>query len=273
MLGPNEVIVGQKFSTIAVQRTGPTARLILSRPDKRNAFDGTMVTELRAALRQAREESAVRAIVISGADDCFCAGVDLEWFAKGSKAPSDQVLSESLELAALFREIYTCAKPVIAAIDGAAMGGGIGFVAAADIAVATERARFSLSATKIGVVPTCVAPYVIRRCGGGRCRELMLTSEVIEARQALAIGLVHRVVPDAELGAAVEAVIGHLAQGGPEAVALIKRMVAELTDQQLDRASRVSAEMLARLRRGEEAAAGIKAFLQKRSPAWWPRPE
>ncbi|MBN2361804.1 MAG: enoyl-CoA hydratase/isomerase family protein [Deltaproteobacteria bacterium] len=262
--------MGDTFSTIEVQRQGPTARLILARPDRRNAFDGALVAELRQALRAANEDAAVRVVVVTGAGKSFCAGVDMEWFAAGRDAASDQNLSECLELAALFRELYTGPKPVIAAVNGAAMGGGVGLVAAADVAIAAASARFSLAATTFGLVPTCVVPYLIKRCGEGQCRELLLTSEHFDAPRALAIGLVQRVVPDTELPDAVAAAVDKLLQCGPGALALTKRALAELADLPIESATRTSAEQLARLRRSDEVAAGIDAFLNKRRPAWRP---
>lgn len=261
------------YATIAVQRSGPSAVLCLNRPAKRNAFDGTMVRELRQALRAAYDDTGVRVVVVTGSGKSFCSGVDLEWFAAGKRVESDQNLSECLELAALFREIYSGPKPVVAAINGPAMGGGIGFVAAADIAIAVQSAVFSLSATQIGVVPTCVAPYLIKRCGESHCRALMLTSDHLDARQAHAIGLIHRYVDESDLETAIDEVVRKLVRGGPEASTLCKRMIAELADLPIDRATRSSAEMLARLRRSDEAAAGIEAFLHKRNPAWWPQQE
>jgi len=265
--------MAEPYTTIKVQRSGPTAELCLNRPDKRNAFDGTMVTELRQALRAAYADAEVRVVVLTGSGKSFCSGVDLEWFAAGKQVASDQNLAECQELAALFRELYSGPKAVIAAVNGSAMGGGIGFVAAADIAIAVEGAVFSLSATQIGVVPTCVAPYLIKRCGESHCRELMLTSENLNARQAHAIGLIHRYVDESDLAAAVDDVVRRLVRGGPEASALCKRMIVELADLPIERAARVSADMLARLRRSDEAAAGIDAFLHKRNPPWWPQHE
>jgi methylglutaconyl-CoA hydratase len=180
----------------------------------------------------------------------------------------EENLAESNALADLFYQIYTFKRPVIGKINGAAIGGGTGFVAVCDIAIAARLAQFSFSEVKIGVVPACIGPYVIRKMGEGKARELFITGERMPAERALEVGLVNKVVEDDRLDAEVEELIKAILTSGPEAVAMAKTLVSAVPLMTPDEFKPFTAEMIARLRISDEGQEGMDAFLNKRKPKW-----
>jgi len=168
----------------------------------------------------------------------------------------------------LFRTIYEFPRPVIGRINGAAIGGGTGFVAVTDIAIAAESAVFSFSEVKIGVVPACISPYVVKRVGEGRAREFFLTGERLTAQRALGSGLVNRMVPDDQLDTEVDAMVKQLLSSGPDALAMCKELLATIADQNIGEFERYTAEVIATLRKSDEGQEGMDAFLNKRKPNW-----
>lgn len=258
------------YDTIRLARADGIALITLNRPDVRNAFNDVMIKELRRAFADLFADDAVRAVVMTGEGKAYCAGVDLEWMRQARAQPFARNLGDCTDVARLFREIYTGPKPVVARVNGAAIGGGVGLVVVCDIVVAAEGALFSLSAGSIGVVPTCIAPYAVKRMGERWAREYLLTSERFDAARALEVGLVNKVVPAAELDQAVNRYLDLLRKGGPTAMAVTKQMVREVADLPLAEAGPRTAERLAALRVSEEAQEGMAAFLEHRDPAWWP---
>jgi len=180
----------------------------------------------------------------------------------------EENLAESNDLADLFWQIYTCKRPVIGKINGAAIGGGTGFVAVCDIAIAGRSAVFSFSEVKIGVVPACIGPYVIKKMGEGKTRELFITGERMNAERALQVGLINRVVDDEALEEVTSAVVRSILSSGPEAVAMAKRLISEVPSMTPEQFKPYTAEMIARLRVSEEGQEGMDAFLNKRAPRW-----
>ena len=256
------------FETIRVETADQVARVTLDRPDIRNAFNDTMISELRQAFAAIKDDAGVRVVVLTGAGKSFCAGADLHWMRKVTEYTYEQNYDDSLNLAQLMREVYDCPKPVVGRINGAAIGGGTGLVAVCDIPVAAEGAVFSFSEVKIGLVPACISPYVLKRVGERYGREYFLTGERLTAAKALQCGLVNRAVPADELDTAVDQLVGSLKTSGPEALATCKRMVREVGDMDLDAAGPATAEMIARLRMSAEGQEGMSAFLERRKPAW-----
>lgn len=256
------------METIRVERDGPVGRVVLDRPKVRNAFDDVMLRELRAAFAELGGAAEVRAVVLAGTGTVFCAGADLGWMRRAIASSFEDNLAGSLEVAGLMRDLYELPKPLVARVQGSAIGGGVGLVACADIAVAAESARFSFSEVRIGMVPACISPYVLKRVGERWAREYFITGKRLTAAEALACGLVNRVVPDAELDATVQSYLEGLLAGGPQAIALCKRMVRAVSEMSLDEAGPHTAELIARMRTGAEAQEGMRAFLEKRPPAW-----
>ncbi|MGZ5452981.1 MAG: enoyl-CoA hydratase-related protein [Candidatus Aminicenantales bacterium] len=258
----------QPYETIRVERNGRVGWIWLDRPDVRNAFNSKMVDELRAALGALGADEAVRVVVLSGMGTSFCAGADLNWMREIIRFSYGQNLEESLGLAEWLHELSTLPKPTVARVNGAAIGGGAGFLSACDIAIASADARFGLSEVKIGLVPACIAPYVLRRTGDGRARPYFLTGERFDARRALEIGLVNIVVEPAELDRKVEDIVSSLLSSGPEALAKAKELLARVPGMGQAEVKRYTAEMIAGLRTSAEGQEGMAAFLEKRKPKW-----
>lgn len=256
------------FRTIRVERDGRVGRVWLDRPDVRNAFNAVMVGELREGFRSLAADDAVRVIVLSGRGPSFCAGADLAWMRDVARFTREENLRETLDLAECLHELYALPKPTVARVNGPAIGGGTGFVAACDIAVASTEARFGLSEVKIGVVPAAISPYVLRRIGESRARQYFLTGERFDARRAEEIGLVNAAVAPDELDARVDGIVSSLLSSGPEALAKAKELITRVPGMGFEEAKRYTAEMIAGLRTSAEGQEGMAAFLEKRKPKW-----
>jgi len=258
----------RRYETIAVESEGKVARLWLDRPDVHNAFNSAMIRELRAALAELRKDKEARVVVLSGRGKSFCAGADLNWMREIIRFSYEQNLQESLELAEFLYELYAFPLPTIARVNGAAIGGGAGFLSACDIVVASAEAKFGLSEVKIGLVPACIAPYVVRRIGESRARQYFLTGERIDAHRAVEIGLANSAVEAARLDAKVEEIAWLLISSGPEALACCKELLRRVPGMGFEEAKRFTAEMIAGLRVSLEGQEGMAAFLEKRKPGW-----
>lgn len=254
--------------TIRIERDGRVGRVFFDRPDVRNAFNAVMIGELREAFRSLAADEAVRVVVLSGRGTAFCAGADLAWMRDVAKFTREENLRETLDLAECLHDLYLLPKPTVARVNGPAIGGGTGFVAACDIAVASTEARFGLSEVKIGVVPAAISPYVLRRIGESRARQYFLTGERFDARRAEAIGLVNAAVAPDELDAKVEGIVSSLLSSGPEALAKAKELITRVPGMSFEEAKRYTAEMIAGLRTSPEGQEGMAAFLEKRKPKW-----
>ena len=260
--------MGASFETVRLEMDSGVARVTMNRPDIRNAFNEVMISELRQAFAAINADESVRVVVLTGEGKSFCAGADLHWMRKVVSYTYEQNYEDSLNLASLMREVYDCPRPVVGRINGAAIGGGTGLVAVCDIPVAAEDAVLSFSEVKIGLVPACISPYVLKRVGERYGREYFLTGERLTADKALRCGLVNRVVASDDLDTAVDEVVGNLLTSGPDALATCKRMVRMVGDMDLDAAGPATAEMIAKLRMSEEGQEGMAAFLERRKPAW-----
>ncbi|RLB57590.1 MAG: enoyl-CoA hydratase/isomerase family protein [Deltaproteobacteria bacterium] len=259
------------METIRIERHGPVAQVVLCRPDIRNAFNDTMIKELRETFAELGEDGALRVVVLTGEGKAFCAGADLNWMRRVVDYTYEENLEDSLHLANLMREIYDFPRPVVGRINGPAIGGGTGLVAVCDITVTVDTAIFAFSEVKLGLVPACISPYVLKRLGERYGREYFLTGERLSAQRALECGLVNRVATADELDQVVQGYVDQLLTSGPDALATCKRMVQVVGDLSLDEAGPFTADMIARLRMGEEGQEGMAAFLQRRKPSWVPK--
>jgi methylglutaconyl-CoA hydratase len=245
------------------------ARVTLNRPDLRNAFDDTMIVELTAAFRALSSDPRVRAIVLAANGAAFCAGADLNWMQRMAGYSDEQNHADALGLATMLNTIYTCAKPVIACVQGDAYAGGMGLVAACDIAVAADTAHFCLSEVKLGLIPATIGPYVIRAMGPRAAHRYFMSAERFDAREALRIGYVHQVTPAAQLDDAVDAIAAAIANNSPNAVIECKKLVLDLAQRPIDDDLIAdTAERIARVRASEQGREGVKSFLEKRKPSW-----
>lgn len=259
---------GMEYTTISYQKDGRIGRVSFCRPKVHNAFNGAVISEMAHLFGELAKDDDLRVVLLTGEGKSFCAGADLNWMREVISQSFEENLAESNALADLFYQIYTFKRPVIGKINGAAIGGGTGFVAVCDIAIAARLAQFSFSEVKIGVVPACIGPYVIRKMGEGKARELFITGERMPAERALEVGLVNKVVEDDRLDAEVEELIKAILTSGPEAVAMAKTLVSAVPLMTPDEFKPFTAEMIARLRISDEGQEGMDAFLNKRKPKW-----
>lgn len=252
-------------------RDGAVARVTLARPDVRNALDAGLIGGLRAAFEgfAAEPPEALRAVVLAGDGPAFCAGGDRAWMLAGAAATPEENEADARGLAAMYEAIDACPVPVVARVQGAALGGGAGLCAVADVVVAEAGAVLGFPEVRIGLVGATVGPFVIRRLGEGATRDLFLTGRRVDAQEALRLGLVHRVVADAgALDEAVAAVVAEVLAGGPEAVRGAKRLVRDLRSLPAADAARHTAALLADRRASAEGQEGLRAAGERRRPAW-----
>ncbi|MFZ5941025.1 MAG: enoyl-CoA hydratase-related protein [Bacteroidota bacterium] len=248
---------------------GRIATITLNRPATRNAFDIEMIRELTSAIDRYNADSGVRILIFRGNGDHFSAGADLNWMKDGMKLPNEKLLAESLELAELFRKIYESPHVTVALVNGNVLGGANGIVAACDFCLAAEEARFGLTEVRLGLLPATISPYIIRKTGLARARELMLTGRVIGAGEARQAGLVSQVCHSAELEAQLGELTRTLLNNGPEALRGVKSLLRSIEDREIDQTlSAGTAEVIARYRMSSEGQEGINAFLEKRKPDW-----
>jgi methylglutaconyl-CoA hydratase len=258
----------KNFETIIYSFKNKVASVTLNRPEVHNAFNEVMIAELTEIFKDISGDDSARVVVLTGSGKSFSAGADLNWMKKMINYSYEENLDDSLKLAGLFHLMYSCPKPVIARVNGAAIGGGTGLVAVCDIAIAAEIAKFSLSEVKLGLVPACISPYVIRKVGEGRCREFFLTGERLIAKRAMELGLVNQVVPLEELDQTVQEKANQLISSGPKAIAMCKELLKNVPGMDFDKAKTYTADMIARMRIGDEGQEGMNAFLEKRKPKW-----
>lgn len=255
--------------SLLVDIDGAVARVVLNRPAVHNAFDDALIDALVTTFERLGSDETVRVIVLEGAGRSFCAGADLSWMKSMVGYDEAANRADSLRLAGMYATLDRCPKPVIGKVQGAAIGGGCGLVAVCDVVVAGPRARFALSEVRLGLAPAVIAPYVVRKIGTTRARELFLTGQRIDPMEAKQYGLVHRLVGSEDgLDGSVALVASMMLQGSASALAACKELARE-ADQWVDPAER-TASIIAALRVGEEGQEGMRAFLEKRKPAWAP---
>lgn len=257
------------YTTIELEHSERIATVYLNRPDVRNAFNEVMIAELTDVFSRIGSLSEVRVVVLAARGKAFCAGADLNWMKKMANFTHDENLEDASHLAAMLKAIYNCPKPVIARVQGDCYAGGMGLVAACDMAVAASQAQFCLSEVKLGLIPATISPYVIKSMGQNAARRYFLTAERFSAERALQIGFIQSCVSSDELDQTVNLLSDHILAASPNAVKEAKRLVRDvsgvLLDDQLisDTVSRI-----AEIRASDEGREGIKSFLEKRSPAW-----
>lgn len=255
---------------IRSQLQGGVGRMVLARPEKKNAFHGEMLAEIERLLAAWAVDPACRVIVLEAEGDTFCSGADLGWMASYAGGGRAENIASARELGAVFHRIARSPKPVVARIQGAARGGGVGLAAAVDIAVASERASFALTEVRLGLLPGVISPFVVERIGPSQARGLFMTGESVDAARALRMGLVHHVVAHDQLDAKVAEVVGQLVLGGPDALLACKELVELVAYQPFDTVADRTAELIAERRTSPEAQEGMMAFLEKRRAAWVP---
>lgn len=245
------------------------AILTLNRPLIHNAIDDQLIFELMNAMRDLENKAHVRAVMLTASGASFCAGADLQWMRRMSTASQDENLRDAEQLAGVVRRLNIFPKPTIALVQGAAYGGGVGLLAACDIAIASEGATFSLSEVKLGLIPSVISPYVIAAMGARAARRYFLTGERFSAADALRLGLVHEVVPGDQLTRAADRVTAALLEGGPRAHIEAKKLIFDVAGKPIEPALiDDTAKRIAALRASPEGREGVAAFLDKRKPNW-----
>jgi methylglutaconyl-CoA hydratase len=245
------------MEALRIEREGAVLRVTLAKPERRNAFDAALIGELTDAFADVGD---ARAVVLAGDGPSFCAGADVDWQRSAIDLSYDDNVEDALRLYRMLGAVDACPAPVVARIQGYALGGGSGLVACVDIAVAGEDAVFGFSEVRLGIVPAVISPFVLPKIGPGAARRYFLTGERFDAAAALRIGLLHEV--SADLDAAVDRILADLLAGGPAAVREAKRLVRDAPG-----APEV-ARRAARLRTSDEGQEGLRAFLEKREAAW-----
>jgi methylglutaconyl-CoA hydratase len=253
---------------LAITTDGAVVRITMTRPDRRNAFDATLIGALTAAFRSAPARPGARVVVLAGEGTSFSAGADLHWMRGSLALSAEQNRDDALALADMLAAISECPLPVVARVQGHALGGGGGLVCAADIAIAADDATIGFPEVRLGIVAAAISPYVVRRIGPGAARAMFLTGRAADPAEALRVGLVHAVAPADGLDDAVAATVRDLVAGGPQALAATKRLLDECSAPLAAGVREGTAERIAAIRVGGEAQAGIRAFLDRERAPW-----
>lgn len=245
------------------------ATVTLNHPEKHNAFDDSLIAALTNALTALGSDDAVRVVVLAAEGKSFSAGADLNWMRRTADFSHADNYRDSLALAELMHTLDTLPQPTIARVQGAAIGGGVGLVACCDIAVAAEKAVFAFSEVRLGLIPAVIGPYAVRAVGERQARRYFVTAERFDAKQAERLGLVHEVVPAAELTRRADELVDTLLANGPQAMRAAKRLARDLSAARIDRVMlEDTARRIADIRASDEGREGVGAFLEKRAPKW-----
>jgi methylglutaconyl-CoA hydratase len=257
------------FETLKIKVEGGVGVIRMNRPQVRNAFNETMIAELTRAFQAADADAGMRAVVLAGEGPAFCAGADLNWMKKMAGFSPEENRADAMDLAAMLNTLYMMKKPTIARVHGAAFAGGMGLVAACDIAVAADEAEFCLSEVKLGLIAATIGPYVVAAMGERQARRYFLTAERFSAAEALRIGLVHEVCPAAQLDARVDALCGHLLSASSAAIAASKELIRSVAHGAIDQDMIAgTAARIAAARTSADGKEGVRSFLEKRKPSW-----
>lgn len=248
---------------------GSVGTITMNRPDQHNAFDDAIISELTEAFREFGQNNTVRAVVLRAEGRSFSAGADLNWMKRMAGYSYEENMADAGALADMLAAIANAPKPVIARVQGAAFGGGVGLVAACDIALGTERASFCLSEVKLGLVPAVISPYLLERIGPGPARRFSLTAERFGAAEALRVGLLGAVYEDEEtLDQAIADLTALILKNGPAALAACKELWRAVAAAPVEQRAVETARRIAEIRVSEEGQEGLAAFLEKRTPSW-----
>jgi methylglutaconyl-CoA hydratase len=255
------------MSTITVTQSGAVVRVTLNRPDVRNAFNEEVIADL-TAWAESVPASGARVAVLAGAGKTFCAGADVAWMSRMAGASREENVADARAMSRMFEALNSVPVPLIGRIHGAALGGGAGLAAVCDLVVAADDAVFGFTEAKLGILPAVISPYVVAKIGQAAARELFLTAERFPASRAREIGLVHYVVPAADLDTTIHARIAELLTSAPEAIAAAKALIARVAGRPPAEVASLTADTIARHRVSDEGQDGLRAFLEKRTARW-----
>jgi methylglutaconyl-CoA hydratase len=258
-------------SSLQVVQTGPVVRVTLNRPEVRNAFNEDVVSELRAWAAGVAAAPKARVAVLAGAGATFCAGADVGWMSRMLHYSPEENRRDAAAMAAMFDALDTLPIPLIARVQGAAIGGGAGLAAVCDIVVAEDQAQFGFTEVRLGILPAVISPFAIAKIGRSAARELFLTGARFEAVRARDLGLVHAVVPTTSLDQTVDRYVHEVLLGAPNAIARAKTLVAQVAGRSAADVADLTAGAIAEQRVSAEGQEGLRAFLEKRKPSWHPQ--
>ena len=257
------------MSTLNLSTQGGVHTITLSRPEVRNAFNDAVIAELKNAFLSVAQETRVRCVVLAAEGPAFCAGADLNWMRRMADYTRDENLADAGELAAMLRAIYECPQPTIARVQGDVYAGGMGLVAACDMAVSVDTAHYCLSEVKLGLIPATISPYVIRVMGARTAHRYFLTAERFTAQEAHRMGMVQEVTTAEALDAKVAELTHSLVNASPHAVRACKKLVQDVAEHEInDALVAKTVAGIADIRASSEGKEGVQSFLQKRKPNW-----
>lgn len=256
------------YKLLNVRTERAVLRIELNRPEVHNALNGELIAELTGAVQSVPADGSVRAVLISGAGRSFCAGGDLRWMQQVADYSREENAADGERLWDMLYAVYSCRVPTVAAVHGAALGGGSGLVACCDVAVASADTSFGFTEAKLGILPAVISPFVIQKIGSANARALFATAKRFDAARAERIGLIQSAVASGELHAAVERELEELRTSGPNAAQAARGLVAHIAPLPVEQTRPLVADMLAQLRSSPEGREGIRAFLERRTPRW-----
>ena len=258
-----------KITTLQVESRNQVGLIWFNRPEIHNALNDVVLSELKATLKALEKDQGIRAVVLAGHGKSFCAGADLNWMKRTATYTRAKNASDAQALADTLWTLASLKKPTVARVHGNAFAGGMGFVAACDIAIASTEAVFCISEVKLGLIPATISPYVIRAMGERAASRYFLSAERFDAAEAYRIGFVHDICPPEELDGRVNDMLGHLVLGGARALEESKKLIALSGGTKLTPAIRTeTAKRIAETRASAEGREGIASFLEKRRPKW-----
>ncbi|MGD8413118.1 MAG: enoyl-CoA hydratase/isomerase family protein [Candidatus Latescibacterota bacterium] len=261
-------MTSDSYQTIKVEEQAPLVKFTLSRPEVKNAFDEKLIAELTEAVKSVEGRRDLRVAILTGAGEVFSAGADLNWMRRVAGYTYEENVSDAMGLADLVETLYMMPQATIARVNGPCIGGGLGLLAACDVAVASSDAFFAFREVRLGITPATISPYVIRKIGERNARDYFLTGRRIGAKSAEAIGLVNEVSDPDGLDDAVEKWAGRFLHSGPEAIKACKQLIARVSNSQIREVKAHTADLIAKLRGSEEGKEGFAAFFEKRKPDW-----
>lgn len=256
------------YTALEIDTDGPVATIWMNRPDRHNAFDEVLISELTEAVEALSTQDEIRVLILAGRGASFSAGADLAWMRRQGAASEHENARDAAAMGRMFMALRHCPKPVVARVQGAAIGGGMGLVAACDIAVAAPEAVFATTEVRLALIPAVISPLVVAAIGERQSRRYFLTGERISAARALSIGLIHEIA-ESDLDQAVSSTVTDLLKGAPQAQRQAKELIDQVSGRGFDEAVvSETAGLIAERRASEEAKEGLSAFLEKRKPAW-----
>ena len=257
-----------KYSTLLCELTGAVKTITLNRPDRRNAINGEMIEDLLAALANAEENHAIRVVILTGAGKAFCAGMDLEGLQNIAGQTPEENLGDSRQMARMFQRVYSFSKPLITAVNGAAIAGGCGLATFSDITLAAPEAKFGYTEVRIGFIPALVSVILRRQVGEKRAREISMTGRIFDAAEAFRLGLVTEIVPAEKLMQRAQEIASDFLASSPTSLQHTKQLLLHYDESEVQREIELAIKANADIRRTEDFREGIASFLEKRTPKW-----